>query len=253
MLSQFPWITSQSFTLDLKTLLERNKILSTFFRADRFILNCGGHYLITAAKYWGQIKSTSQEKQGTGRKHKRAGTVCCLIYITGGPLGHTQKIERENRDAGLIKAAHSPDFFSFLLTPAPLNVTGGRVLSTLQISTRIHLSPAHSCLASREARCSAPRTPLSPAARLGRPSGVESQLHSRRIRPRLHWHISAHSSRTPGIFFCLKIIQNFNQNQELGLAISITAGTGVKLTPKMPHTTLRVHASLEDVHSHSNW
>lgn len=86
---------------------------------------------------------------------------------------HRENKKQRNRDAGLIKAAHSHDiFFSpFLLTLAPLNATRGRVLNTLQNFTRIHPSPAHSCPSSREARCSG-AIAQPPAERRGCSGGV---------------------------------------------------------------------------------
>lgn len=79
----------------------------------------------TTAMYWEKIKGISNEnaKLNTQIGNTRGVGQCYLIYITRGPLlwehthteqhipMHTQKNRKQrNRDAGLIKAAHSPDF-----------------------------------------------------------------------------------------------------------------------------------------------
>lgn len=149
---------------------------------------------------------------------------CCLIYITRGPLldsnvdththTHTnahqwthRKTERRETEMQVWLKQHIPLIFPFLLTLAPLNVTRGRVLSTLQISTRIHLSPAHSCPTSREARCSAPSTPPPPAARqlCCQARSVAWTLYGPGLQPHLHLTeiITTYLTWSPG-GFCLK-------------------------------------------------
>lgn len=79
-------------------------------------------------------------------------------------------------DAGLIKAAHSPDFTPFLLTLAPFNVTRGRVLSTLQKFPPASTSILH--------------VPARPA---GRPSVTDARAHIHSPDGRhLLWHLKCH-------------------------------------------------------------
>lgn len=71
---------------------------------------------------------------------------CYLIYVRGGPLlysaEHTHThTQHRNRDDGLIKAAHSSDFFPFLLTLAPLNVTR----SCSENAANFHPHPPQPC------------------------------------------------------------------------------------------------------------
>lgn len=85
---------------------------------------------------------------------------------------HTHR-KQGNRDAGLIKAAHSPDFIPFLLTLAPFSVTGGRVLSTLQKFPPASTSTLH--------------IPARPAGRSG---GTDAQAHIHTPDGRhLLWHL----------------------------------------------------------------
>lgn len=90
--------------------------------------------------------------------------------------GHTCRKEGMGMQVWLKQ--HIPLIFPFLLMLAPFNVTGGHVLSMLQISTHIHLNLAHFCPARREARCSAHRhTPLLGGMYAARLAAKKAHLH----------------------------------------------------------------------------